>query len=271
MFLIRIRTWLYKLQNISVISSGSSQDFYDEELKLQQLAPKTTWLLTNIVEPLFNCLELIYSKYRRVMMYCQYRFIYKNHIIETKLPPGTYQDIDQKLLYGAFTQLCNHVEHDKAYMQYISLPENEVMQLSWVERIGFRFIPNWKNPQLGIDYLLWETTLEEDGVKTSQATTAQEILILYDWWIKRPQRPKLFELDWFYDQLMVKYDCDRLTLDRNLYRFLSVSQCNINIDPKDIDEHSRLLKKESELEQIFYDQDVEMLIRLIKISKHLYT
>jgi hypothetical protein len=160
------------------------------------------------------------------------RFVAKTHYLSTGLKKGQWCDLDTRLLYGMFEEFINFVDTELA-----------MMRATWDDEYATDLGPKgliwlvrrWKSADLGLSYLTNACIELEDGEFTSRALVAQEMLTLYKWWkVTRPLRVDPFE---------------------------DVDLCD-NLDTS---------HKIQDLEDHYYEEDTEMLIRLIKIRKSLWT
>lgn len=205
--------------------------------------------------------QIVYSPLtliNKIRSYFQNRFITKTHTLTSKLKPGYWYDLDIRLIECVFDELVNFVEIDLALESIWALSEENYKkyQKPWHYRI-FR-VGKWRCPEAGIAYLNWACELKYDehrvqksdsrfGKPTDKAIAAQEILDLYQWWkVDRPNRPNPDEDS--------EYGIHNEKNKANMHGY----------DQDIIDERIRM-KKEQE------DEDTEMLVRLIKIRKYLWT
>lgn len=159
----------------------------------------------------------------------------KSHILyHPTMKFGKYHEIDNKMLYCNFQALVDFIEVEKPWISV------EYKKNFWRRE---------RNREVGLKYLDWEINLKYDkdwginendpeyGSPTPQSISAKEQLDLYNWWtIERPKR----------------------------------------IDPYE-EEHFNKIQEQfgekyyNEIEEKYYKEDTEMLIRLIKIRRHLWT
>ena len=122
-----------------------------------------------------------------------------------------------------------------------------------------------------MNYLQWASTLtnaeflEEDqkhlAVPTYQATTAKEIIELYNWWkVIRPLRKDASDISGW------SAYCDQ---DKDLDDML-ISMTKEKTDEEKA-EVKRMIDMMNDIEKQYDDEDEEMMIRLIKIRKGLWT
>lgn len=111
--------------------------------------------------------------YYAIKTYLKNRYVTKTHLLSTNLTPGTWYDLDTRLLYGCFTSLVDFVEEEKVHM-WRFMSKNERPKFSSKE-------------EAGIAYIDWEISLGDES--PSQAQSAKEIKELYLWWKhERPNR-----------------------------------------------------------------------------------
>jgi len=142
-----------------------------------------------------------------------------------------YHEVDERLLHGMFSLLVDFVEIEKAWMEVIF--NNGYKRPWWI-------LNRFRSRILGMRYLDWEITLMDTSDKP-QAESAQIIKDLYIWWVDvRPNRLDPYDL-------MVKWD--------------DMSE----------DEKSHTSKQITVIEQKYYDEDTEMLNKLVGIRNSLWT
>jgi hypothetical protein len=183
--------------------------------------------------------------------------------------------LDERILHCIFDELVNFVEIEKAWMQVCwgDKDTRKKYQLPfWRKQWWTRWFMTWRNPQAGIDHLLWEMSLTnneyvnetdpEFGKPTYQALKAQEILNLYQWWtVTRPARPDPYESSGW----MAYCEASREANGGKLS--WSGSKDNAKLKKMSKDAHKKLNKMEAAYDK----EDEEMLIKLIKIRKNLWT
>ena len=201
----------------------------------------------------------IYRKYLNILDWIRYRTYDRYHILHTRLPPG-YHEVDTQMLHVNFNLLKDFVEIELAWHYYIWHEED---RRSWFEKyIPFydRFFPSL-NPNLGINYLNWATTLDDPMLppverSERQAQSAREILALYNWWVNdRPNRKEIVVPDYDHQGLGIM-----ASLDDDFDR-----------EASDYKEHHKKMKERSEQEEKWRKEDDEMLIRLMNVRRDLWT
>jgi hypothetical protein len=226
-------------------------------------------------------MNLIYlgQHWYELKYYIENRWIAKTHVLKTNLSPGEFHELDTRILHGLFTELVDFVEIDKAYEQIYwcsNKEDRKKYNVPWYSKWRLLNLPVWRCVQAGLDRLNWEILLkhgENDGIEsdhelygkpTSQAEHAQEVLKLYNWWrIDRPDRPddsrELSGLNAFCDSMESKYGRHWLFGDKQ------------RMTPQEESEYRRLSTASHDLKESWEQEDTDMLIRLIKIRRGLWT
>jgi len=246
----RFTKWL----NFDRLKLGTADQWNEWETEYQKQAPIRYWLTHKLPHLTWYPIKW---KYDKVRDWVRYR-IRPYHIIDTGLPPR-YYDTDTLLLHANFNLLKDFVEKEKAHMYFWTTAE--ARQETRLGRLVRRKKPS---PMDGIKYLEWETTLDapEDpsDANPTQAATARETLELYTWWVfDRPNRAELTAPEAPEDD-----DSGRSIM----YRMSDVYRKK---HPEYYAAFQKWCTDHSKQEQDWDDEDTEMLIRLIKIRKSLWT
>lgn len=199
-------------------------------------------------------------KYREISNWFRYRTVDRYHILNTGLEPG-YYEIDTRMLNVNFNMLKDFVEVELAWRTLLNNIEyrNEVKNF-WMY-LKLPFVHYWfRSPEHGLRYLEWETTLDDPALPLmerceAQAVNAREVIALYIWWVK--DRPTRKEVP--YAPLPRDEDCDD-----DIFGGFDHSTEEYKAFAKSCDER----QAQSE---IWDKEDDEMLFRLIKIRKNLWT
>ncbi len=214
-----------------------------------------------VEEFLDNAQDVVYwpsDKLNDVRTYVINRFVDKLHYLPTRFKPGDYYELDDRLLHGMFESLVDFVECEKAHMELMcNSKENELpwWYHSWITR--------WKSirsREIGMKYLKWEADLDknEENMDNGQADHARETIALYTWWKDvRPVRPDPYDVSGWSD-ICAKHDSlDDLLSD--------------NKNEEEEKESKDSLNNLWQIEKQYDDEDEQMMIRLIKIRKGLWT
>jgi len=234
----------------------------ENDNQMKPLAKFGSWVADEGLDILQNIWMFIPDVYRKFSIYFTNRFIDKPHYIDTKLKRGEYHELDTRLLYGMFEALVDFIEVEKAHMQ------------RWNSDEKFKT----PNAAKGLEYLGWEIALrgtpayesddnfdEPDHIHNIQSDKAQEILALYWWWKHiRPKRVDPWDesgMEDFYAKNKPKdEDHDSMWIMRN----------NI-LTAKQEQEHNNHRDMMTKIEQDHHDEDTDMMIRLIKLRRDLWT
>ena len=218
--------------------------------------PVGYFLTETVPDFLSHVYDKLTSPYYDTRYYIRNRFFRKCHVLPTGFKPGQYHDLDSRILHGLMQSLVDFVEVEKAWMH------------SWVAKKKYKF-KNGRCAQAGLDYLKWEMELtnkewasKDDpsyGAFTEQAKNAREVYEIYNWWKNTyPNRKDPMDASGW------SAYCDRL--DREGRNILDHKET-----PADRKESKRALKLLRKIEQQYEREDEQMLIRLIKIRKSLWT
>lgn len=234
----------------------SSQAWSSFRKEFKQKAPIRYWLHHDFRKKFTLPIKW---KYEKIADWIRYRTLDRYHILDTGLKPG-YYDADTKMLHVNFNLLKEFVEVEVAW-RYVMWHDDEQKEIKnfWMYR-HLPFAHRWfRSPEHGIKHLEWEATLDDPSLppmerSEHQAVGAREILALYLWWTKvREERTEIpfasFPKGEDDDDIFHGYD-------------------------HNTDEYKAFAKSCDEREvqtEEWNKEDEEMLIRLIKVRKNLWT
>jgi hypothetical protein len=153
------------------------------ETQLKQEKPMAFFLTEMVPDFIDAVAGYIPTPISDIRYYCRNRFYRKTHVLPTGFKPGEYHDLDERILHGIMNALVDYVEVELAYKsRWCATEESKTAK--------------WKNgrcPELGLAYLAWEMTLDDPSLDVnsrsdSQAATSREVKAIYDWWKARPNR-----------------------------------------------------------------------------------
>lgn len=239
-------------------SSETSEGWDVWEKKAKEDHPFRFWLAEKFLDKIQSFVFFPRDLYVGSMNYFNNRFIYKTHALTSNLTRGHWHDLDKRIFNCLFDELINFVEVHLA-KRYLMLDKEKQKNF-----------PKWKSSRFrssecGTAYLAEETALrydstwvEEDdpnfGKPTPQAVAAQEILDLYHWWKHvRPARPDV-------------YDCTGWTA---LCEQVWSGKLPRN-DERYKEESRRISVEIDRIENQYEEEDIEMIIRLMRIRRHLW-
>jgi len=192
------------------------------------------------------------------------RLFDRYHVINTGLNPG-YSDCDTRMLHGMFNMLVDFVEIERAWLHVaFSKEERKKRKHPWW-CLGWTRFKAFRDADAGIAHLKWEMTLDSPNLSPydqspSQASSAREIWELYHWWkVVRPTRPDPYDVSGWNEH------CESLR-HRGLELF--------NFENETIEEKLRgkeCIARSNTIEKSYDEEDEQMLIRLVKIRKCLWT
>jgi hypothetical protein len=216
--------------------------------------PFAYFITETLPEFLDKCLNKIPTPIDDIRYYCRNRFYRKSHVLPCYFKPGEYHDLDERLLHGVMNSLVDFVEIEKAYKsRWCNTEESKTAK--------------WRNgrcPELGLEYLAWEMTLDSEELditerSDSQAATAREIKEIYDWWkVTRPARPDPYDASGW-SEYCRKSEAAGYTIFSNKEK-----------DPELAAMSDLTHKKLREIEAAYDTEDEDMLIRVIKIRRSLW-
>lgn len=196
--------------------------------------PYRYWLAEEGLDFLQNIVNFPMDVYHTIEVYVRNRYIDKIHYLRTGLKPGTYYDLDWRILNGLFNELVIYVESELAHTMK-AYPDRH-----------YKFV-NGRCKLAGLDHLNWAMNLvmnedyginpddEDYGKPTHQAIVAKKVYELYNWWTNRDNRVDPYTL---------------FTKEKDGQYYY---------------------RKIDEMENQYDQEDTDMLIELVKIRSSLWT
>jgi hypothetical protein len=193
-----------------------------------------------------NVVYFPYDVYSSIRSYLRNRYWDKIHYLKTGLKPGSYYDLDTRILHGLFNELVDFVEIELAHLSH------------WDRNKKYKF-KNGRCIEAAYDYFDWVTNLKYDedygvsendeiyGKLTDQAKNYRKIKKIYEWWKNtRPNR-------------------------QNPYSDPSLGDISDICDNKKNSKNTKVYLKAYEIEKQQELEDTKILIELIKIRQNLWT
>lgn len=231
------------------LSSNEWKKWEEEQKKTRPIIYFCQLVVWQKIKDIF---EDIHSKFWRDPIYAiKYRTTHKYNILHTGLE-SAYYDLDTRILHGLFNELVNFVECEKAWLSVV-----------WGKENGKRgLFEKFRSPELGVQYLQWEIDLELEGDEHKmQSESSKEVLALYKWWkevyLKRPDAIDASGWSAYCD--MLHEQGHDILGDHN------------NRTEEDKEKSRVMIEKLHEIEEAYAKEEEEMLIRLIKIRRTLWT
>lgn len=280
-----LANWLRNKFGLPRLKCGTSKEWKEWRAASKAKSKFIHWFTMEFLDKLQDFFNWPKDKLWNVRCAINARYFDKYHYLPTRLNPWQYHEIDTRVLHGLFETLVDFIEIEKAWMHVIWGQEENRKKFgyTWYEMNGWiRPLAERRHPEAGLDYLQWEMSLVIDesflgfceehiaeakklgtyGTMTSQAISAKEQFDLYHWWKNiRPNRPDPYEASGF-NSYFAKME------KKNGGDFLAALD---DSDPSDIEESLKCHKSCDEIEEAYEKEDEEMMIRLIKIRKSLWT
>lgn len=235
----------------------------------EKASPLVYWFTEEFLDTLQRVVYFPYDLLIAVRYYIYNRFICETHKLRSDLEPGQFHEVETRFLHCLFTDLVRFVEVEKAWMQVVWSNEASQFKKPWYAKHPLTRWKPFRCPEAGIEHLKWEMTLTEEtwdpetetmvrnNVPTGQAIAAKEVYQLYVWWTSiRPSRPDPYELSG-YDAFVSEHKLENIAIGR--------------ISPELRTLQSEIFKRVSDIHQQYDDEDDEMLLRLIKIRRSMWT
>jgi hypothetical protein len=233
--------------------------------------PIRYWIAEEGLDNLQNALMFIPDKIYSVKYALVNRFVTRTHTLSSNLKKYRWHEYDTRMLHCLFDELVNFVEVELAAANFRFDEEARKKYKVPLWGTGWFRTRTYRNKEAGLDYLAWASNLKNDeswglepgdegyGEPTYQAKGAQETLILYKWWTEqRPARPDPYDISGWSEW------CERRREDSLLIFAEDKTE-------EEREETVRRLDRLREIETQYETEDEEMLIRLVKIRKYLWT
>lgn len=252
----------------------TSKGWREWRAEAEKRHPVRYWLAEEGLDYLQNIVFWIPDQLYSIKYYINNRWITRTHALTAHprdIKPGQWQDVGNRFLPCLFNELVDFVELELAWwhIAWSGKDEHKKYNAPFWSTGWFRW-RTWRCPQAGLDNLAWQMTCDnrdytpEDhpnyGELTQQAHNAKEILALYTWWTQeRPKRPDPYEVSGWSAYCEQKRQRGIGILDD----FDDESGDKVDTKP--------MLDKINTLEEAHELEDEEMMIRLIKIRRSLWT
>lgn len=216
--------------------------------------------------------------FNNIRYYCNNRWSAQTHALVAApehLKRGQWCDVSSRFLPCMFDTLVDFVEVETAWFNLIcdEKAREKFKPPFWA--LGLLRFKTWRCAKAGIDHLNWAAALINDehngvnkkskfyGTPTPQAESAKEILELYYWYknvyLTRPDPHEASGWSKYCDETRNRNGGDWLTL------------LNEDLPPTEEKLKMRLLKKCQQIEDAYDKEDTEMMCRLIKVRRSLWT
>ena len=214
---------------------ATAKEWKEWREEAQKKYPFRYWLAEEFLPSAQRTFYWPYNKYQDILHYLYNRYITKSHALTSKLKKGKYNEFDERILHCLFDELVNFVEVEAAHME--CLQNNK--KIKWF----------YRSSEDGIAYLKQQAEDEPPYCEGSK-----EILELYYWWTQTYANRK--------DPAEISGLNDYCEKNKNFFDNLFE---NLN------EENKKILDETYRIEQEQAEEEDEMLIRLIKARKYLWT
>lgn len=240
----------------------------------RRLYPIRFWIAEEGLDKVQNFFCWPVDRLYSIKYYINNRWITRTNTLTAhpnNIKPGTWCDVGNRFLPCLFNELVNFVEVELAWHHLVwNKKDRAKYSMPWWA-VGWWRIRTWRCPQAGLDNLTWQSQLfwtEEEceegsskiGQPTPQAEKAMEILDLYKWWTQTyPNRPDPHDAGGWTAYCNMRNDRGDHMLDLE------------DRTPEEAAVARVALEKTEQIEQLYEQEDEQMMIRLIKIRNGLWT
>ena len=254
-----LRNKVFKIEKPYALPWGGWEKW---EKEIRQTRPVAYFFCETLPDLLQKPAEWVVDPLYNARYYLRNRFFTKTHYLKTNLEPGQWHEFDKRVLHGLFTELVDFVEIEQAW-HHVCWDEEarKKFKTPWHQQYRLFKFTEWRCPEAGLAYLQWAMDLDEPD---HQRETAREIMILYTWWqdvyLKRLDPWEETGFRKFWDDMTNKYGKDWLGIGNRG-----------KLNPKEKAEYDRLHQAVDDLEEARSTEEEEMMIRLVKLRKGLWT
>lgn len=265
------------LRGTPKLSAGTSEEWRDWKLNAKKQYPFRYWLAEQGLDHLQNIVMFIPDKLYAVKYYVNNRWVTGTHTLTAHprdIRPGSWCDVGNRFLPCLFNELVDFVEVEQAWYNIAWDPEARKKYHAPFYAHGWLRWRTWRSREAGLDALRWAAALVYDeshgvqptdpnyGKPTPQSQNAVECINLYLWWTQmRPNRLDPHEVSGWSD-----YCVDRIRDSED--GIFGVWESNDAVEQR---RRTDMINQVDELEQRYEQEDEDMMIRLIKLRRFLWT
>jgi len=262
------------LRGTDKLNSASSKEWNRWRKDAKAAHPFRYWLVEEALDKIQNFLRWPIERINDVRYYLNNRFEAKTHALSSRLAKGKWHEFEERLLHCTFDSFVDFIEIETAWSHcmWSDKDRRDFDVPWWRDHWWARWFLTWRCSEAGVAHLEWEMSLKNDDdwmdkdhpdydKPTHQAIAAKEKWALYYWWkYVRPHRADPYDYcGW------TQYCEDRRFAQGEM-------DCIFDDDSVRDREHSRkILDAMSKLEEQYDTEDEEMLYRLVKIRRSLWT
>lgn len=281
----KVIDWLRERAGHEKPTSATSRGWKEWKAKYKAAHPKLYWFTEDFVDDVQDVINWPRDKINDLLNALNARFKDRYFGMTSTLSRWRYHEIDTRMLYCNFQTLVDYVEIELASNELWGYEDGkstdhskEFNHRQWHNSKVLRlFVPEWRSSAAGLKHLEWERNLRKDegyygnwephiteakatgefGTLTRQAEKAEEVLTLYTWWTEiRPNRADPYDIS----------GCNRYWEEKKMDAEDILSDDLLN-DP----DKRRMYDVINTLEEQYNNEDTDMLVRLVKIRKSLWT
>ena len=253
-------------------SAETSKGWHVWNKDAKEKHPFRYWLAEECLNNIQDFITWPSRKVNDIRYYINNRWITRSNSLTAHpkdIKPGQWQDVGYRILPCLFNELVDFVEIEQAWFHCVWDDETQKKYNYPWWRKWYR---KWRSPEAGLAYLDWAASLKLDdewvskdhpdyGKPTQQALAAMEIKELYLWWTQvYRNRPDPYDASGWSEL------CEK--------RRITHGEDGIFFEDRTDDEKEQskqTLASLHDLEAVYEQEDEDMLIRLIKIRKSLWT
>jgi hypothetical protein len=250
----------------------TSEGWAQWQIDAERKHPVRYWISEEGLDKLQGIIHFIPDQIYSVKYALANRFVTRTHTLTSNLPRYKWHEMDTRILHCLFDELVNFVEVELAVANFRFDEEARAKHKVPFWGTGWFRTRTYRNREAGLDYLKWAINLRRDenwglqpgdegyGEITDQAKSAAEVLELYMWWtdVFSKRVDPYIASGW-------SVLCARHR-DDNKWSLFSKNQT-----PEQEKETQDCLEFLRKIEQDYQDEEEQMLLRLIKVRKYLWT
>lgn len=258
------------LRGTPKIGCGTGKEWDDWYKKAEAAHPVRYWLAEEALGHIQDFVTWPARTLHSIKYYINNRWVTRTHALTSNLKRGQWHEFETRLMHSMFDEMVNYIEVEEAWSNIAWSEDGRKKYNAPFYASGWFRWRTWRCPQAGLDKLKWAASLtnaeflDEDqkhlAEPTHQAKTAIELMALYDWWKNvRPVRPDPHDASGWYAL------CEKRRLEgRGLLDLEDGS-------PEEEKATRESLDRCHELEEAYEKEDEEMMIRLIKVRRGMWT
>lgn len=226
--------------------------------KAKSAHPWRYWIAEQALDKVQNVIWWPVDKLHGVKYRFANRFVTKSHALTSTLKKGEWHELDTRILHCMFNELVNYVEVELAWSNIAWDTEARKKYKAPFHAVGLFRMRVWRSEQAGLDHLKWAATLvdEQTNQPTSQASSAQQIIEMYNWWkYVRPQRKASEDASGWSDYC-----------NSNRQGFSFAKQT-----PAERRKTQKMIKLMDKIDKQYHEEDTKMLVQLVQVRSHLWT